>query len=609
MRTGRASLAGAFFAFAVQSAAGMTVMPDPRVAAAESADALRTFAAAGIRRASAILSLDDWESPQKWWRDENDYDWALFDRQVHGVLDAVPGLTLFPRIKIDPPKAWLERHPEEACPYSPRDRIVRPESAAWRRLYRGMLKDVVDHVVRSDYADRIVGYHLGALHCGEWLVSPIADGYFPSVEWDARDPLPPLAVTAKRRAVIDAANEAVADAAVDAARTLRRLVGPDKRIGGFFGYVTFSHEKMARVFASGAYDFFAAPPHYGDSREIGHPGASQAHYLASFRLHDAVFYEETDYRTFLSNPRAAPKGMTRMRPLDESLGLIRRSIGKLLCGGYENWWFLLGGNRTFDDPKMMESIRIGAAEERRTRTSTGWTPAEVAVFTSADEYATSYETVNLDFRHDCKVRPHLEVLPLCGVPYDSYELTDIASPRLPDYRVYMFLNAFTLSEEMRAAIKARVRRAGRTAVWVYAPGYYRRGEGSVSNVCELTGMDITEAYPVDGRLASRRFAAAKSVVEKDGARSVFFPLPPSVRDCREAFRAAGAHVWLETDDVLAAGRGFVMLHAASAGEKRLRLPGRFDAKEIFGAVPERKDVAELVDGMPLGETRVYSLGR
>ena len=75
------------------------------------------------------------------------------------------------------------------------------------------------------------------------------------------------------------------------------------------------------------------------------------------------------------------------------------------------------------------------------------------------------------------------------------------------------------------------------------------------------------------------------------------------------FREAGAHVWLETDDVLAAGRGYVMVHAASDGEKAIRLPGTFDAREIFGASPARKGASEIVETMKRGETRVWRLGK
>ena len=79
----------------------------------------------------------------------------------------------FPRIKIDPPDRWSDRHPEEIMKVDMIPgrsvRTPRPESMAWRRLYRGMIKDMVAHVEKSDYADRIVGYQLGAFHCGEWF--------------------------------------------------------------------------------------------------------------------------------------------------------------------------------------------------------------------------------------------------------------------------------------------------------------------------------------------------------------------------------------------------------------------------------------------------------
>ncbi len=98
-----------------------------------------------------------------------------------------------------------------------------------------------------------------------------------------------------------------------------------------------------------------------------------------------------------------------------------------------------------------------------------------------------------------------------------------------------------------------------------------------------------------------------ATVERDGARSVFFPLSPDAAALREAFRGAGAHVWTEAGDVLSAGRGYVMLHAASDGEKTIRLPAASDVREIFGASPRRRAVREIVESMKLGETRVYSL--
>ena len=50
-----------------------------------------------------------------------------------------------------------------------------------------------------------------------------------------------------------------------------------------------------------------------------------------------------------------------------------------------------------------------------------------------------------------------------------------------------------------------------------------------------------------------------------------------------------------------------MVHAAQDGVKRVRLPGKFNATEIFGAAPSQTGVGEIVETLTRGETRVYRL--
>ena len=590
--------------------AGTAVIPSQLAAPEDSVETLKAYAAAGIRLSSGVwTAAGSTNVLDHWWRAEGVYDWALFDRKARGLLAASKDGVIFPRIKIDPPDAWLSAHPEELNPYQDGLRLVKPDSVAWRGLYRRMLKDMVDHVESSDYAERVVGYHIGALSCGEWLIFPIPEDKAPAATWkDSRDPLPPPAHIKARRAFMDRFSGDIADAAIESGRYLRELTHGKKLIGGFFGYYSGPHEKIRRVIDSGVFDFIAAPLFYRKSREVGLSGLSQVYYPDSLRLHDIVLYEETDYRTFLSETRYVFPGIVRRRPLDQSVALIRRSIGRCLTSGGENWWFLLAGNATYSDPQMMASIGVGAAVERETLVSAKWRPAEVAVFTSADELATGMAANSKTFREDCKSRLLKDVLPACGVPYDAYELGDIANPKLPDYKVYLFPNAFTLSEELRAAITRRVRRAGKTAVWIYAPGYYRNGTGSAGNVSDLVGLPIREEYPVEGPYSRRFVAEGGGIAERDGARSVFLPLPPDAATLREVFRRAGAHVWLETDDVMTAGRGFVMIHASSAGVKRIRLPEACDVREIFGASPARKGVSVIEEKLGVGETRVFAFG-
>lgn len=586
------------------------VMPSPAGKPGEATVQLKAFRAAGVKVSSDVWTMNDKRyNPRQWWLGEGEYDFELFDALAKGLVEASPDGFIFPRLKIDPPEKWRRTHPDEMMD----DLSPRPESKAWRALYRRMFKDIIAHVEASSYADNVIGYHIGAFHCGEWLTSEWKAGrraYIPSVSCDSRDPLAPFAETAARRAAIAGRAEAVADMLIDAASCVKEITGGRRFVGAFFGYPSIAHEKVMRVVRSGKVDFFAAPPHYSVVREPGRSGRSQTYYQASYRLHGRVYYEETDFRTFLSNPAFSPPKQTRRRPLDESLGIIRRSIGKCLAGGWENWWFLLGGNDTFSAPEMMASIRIGAQEERDTLLTAQWTPAEVAVFTAADEYTTSVGTHAPKFRRACKEDLHKDVLPVCGVPFDSYELSDIADPRLPDYKVYLFPNAFTLDEAMRAKIKERVRRAGKTAIWIYAPGYFRNGSGDKSNVEELTGIALERRPTEDDACVSWTLEpAGDAVCARDGWRSVFFPLPPSATALRKAFCEAGAHVWMETDDVFAAGRGYVMVHAASDGLKTVRLKAPCDVREIFGAAPARAGVTSITERMKCGETRVFRIDK
>lgn len=60
-----------------------------------------------------------------------------------------------------------------------------------------------------------------------------------------------------------------------------------------------------------------------------------------------------------------------------------------------------------------------------------------------------------------------------GKPFDLYLLSDVANSHMPDYRLYLFLNPYYLSDAVRAAIKAKARRNRAVSVWFYASGCVR----------------------------------------------------------------------------------------------------------------------------------------
>jgi hypothetical protein len=76
-----------------------------------------------------------------------------------------------------------------------------------------------------------------------------------------------------------------------------------------------------------------------------------------------------------------------------------------------------------------------------------------------------------------------------GAPYDVYRLHDRDNDFVQDhYKLYIFINAFTLDAQDRAAIASL---KGKTMLWFYAPGYVDHATGlSVDGIAHVTGMNV-----------------------------------------------------------------------------------------------------------------------
>ncbi|MCL4193542.1 MAG: hypothetical protein KJZ87_17530, partial [Thermoguttaceae bacterium] len=241
-------------------------------------------------------------------------------------------------------------------------------------------------------------------------------------------------------------------------------------------------------------------------------------------------------------------------------------------------------------------------------------------------------------------------MPQSGAPWDFCLVDDIADPRLPDYKLYVFLNAFYVDPARREAIHARLARNGATAVFLYAPGYLGPEGESLANMQSLTGIRIARddgdghpqilleaADPLaqglpggqslgDPRLvvspvfyaddAEARIAAWLTesrrpglVVKKAaGWTSIYssaMPLAPGLM--RNIARSAGVHVWLESDDALYTDGQFAGIHAAAGGAKTLHLPGDYDVFEAVSGKRLATCVREVSVPMKRAETVVLRL--
>ena len=268
--------------------------------------------------------------------------------------------------------------------------------------------------------------------------------------------------------------------------------------------------------------------------------------------------------------------------------------------------------------------------------------AEVAVF--MDE-----PSMHLcDTRHPLAARLGSRLhdeLARAGAPFDLYLLGDIANPALPDYKLYIFANAFRRDNVLHEAICRKARRNGATVLWTYAPGFATTDGGDLARLRDLTGigidcrpdgfaslaLDTLARHPITSALSappSCAFPLAPSFTVADAEatvlarnedcaglalkeypdwRSVYSLLPADRELLLGLYRYAGVHVYCESFDVVGASRDYLMLHTSSAGEKILRLPRPCRVTELTSGRVLGERMETIRETLPTGETHIYRL--
>lgn len=84
-------------------------------------------------------------------------------------------------------------------------------------------------------------------------------------------------------------------------------------------------------------------------------------------------------------------------------------------------------------------------------------------------------------------------------------------------------------------------------------------------------------------------------------------LPPAV--LRNIASEAGAHIYTDTDDAVAANDWMLCVCAASDGPRTIRLPKRATVVDALSGETTAKDASHFEVDMKYGETRVWKLER
>ena len=421
---------------------------------------------------------------------------------------------------------------------------------------------------------------------------------------------------------------------------------------------------VTNILNSGKVDFLASPGVYENRQPSGFVGQRQV--PDSYALRNTIFIVEEDARTHFENPYCAEH--MELFSMEDSITILKREFGRNVCQNLQAWWFdqIIGGKRYKHEDiyalfEKQQKIAHEAYEKDRTKNS------EIAFIYDEESYhvvaeETTHQMVELFRNYE---------IDIIGTPADRYYHNDMSDPNMPDYKLYVFMNTFFLSDKEREDIKKKLRKNNATALFMYGSGLINPDKDdmlSPANVSELTGFDISmedgvfagmmkfskasenpiakamdkgEIYGDFKRKMWLNVSSYMNDIKKskvhlypglfaEGGESIAYFLDSrkssiNIKECdgftsiycgskflsadviKEIARFAGCHIYSDTDDVIYANKDYVTIHAAKSGTKTIHLPKKASAFELYEEKYYSENSESIVVEMLKGETKMFEL--
>ncbi|MDX2021672.1 MAG: hypothetical protein SF187_15625 [Deltaproteobacteria bacterium] len=494
-------------------------------------------------------------------------------------------------------------------------------SAPMTAYFRGWLQNKyrTDAALQAAWADPSVTF-ASARVPGSAARNQTSDGVF-------RDPQ-------KERYVMDyfeAQHSVVADDVIYFDGLVKKLWPRPIAVGNFYGYyfMTFSrqttggHLAVDRVLRSPDVDFLAAPQsYYGPAHAMGGSGQSRA-VSESALLHGKLVLDEMDQATSMRHPFDEPTPEQRA----DDVAIIRRNTLGPLVRGMGMWFYDFGPNqqtgwwahpdytRQAHTLKRLFDDRVSKPLAPQADVLMVW---DVATYYHVAAKWTPVSETALDAVSNAVHKS--------GSMTDDVFMDDLPLVPLDRYKVVVFANGWRLTPEHRALIKTRVAAQGRHVVFSYAAGYSDGERNDMQLISDITGIHIEpgaargnatikvtqeafgETYGIPHKTPLSPFPIVKDgqattlgtladtgevgFVKKarpDSGATWFSTLPiTNSRTWRALFQQAGAHVYENTDDVLASGNGVLWVHSGAGGTRDITLR---NGKVIHATLPPRSTAA------------------
>jgi hypothetical protein len=595
---------------------------------------------------------------QQLWRPDGTLNTEDLELHLLSAFYYAPNSKLMVFINTDAPDWYVKAHPDERYANSggPVNRVSYA-SERWREDSTKFLSTLISYIKSRSYYNQIAGFGFDGGEDGQFMqwtgrnlnymgdYSPAMKTYFQSVlkekygtvaelnrRWGKNYPSfaeIEIPSTARRQNspagffldpvqdadIVDynqAFSDAVADTILAYAATVKSLTNRERLVAAYYGkffsiagYLDWGEFSIGRMIASPDFDYFIAVEYA--QRAAGNPHSVSAP-LGSYTLHNKIFIDEADIRTFLSGSKSWAYAGTFF----ETIAMIRKMFIYSWSKGHGIHWYDLHGG-IFEYPGILRAIghthKVAAQTPPRR-----FTPAEVAII--VDESSFLYTTTEIK-KLSARAVLHLQNgnISRMGADFDVYFLSDLKQKDFPAYKMYAFLNAWAPDAEAVKAIE-KLKNDGRVLVWLYNSGLISNGVRTVDNVSKLTGITMADAGriplamcldPAAAPEAFRRISGAQytSAVE---AAPVAYPVDPKA-DCfgrflktpdksplalkkfdrwtsfysavpvltpatwRELARMAGVHIYTDDPDtMLYIDASILGVHSGRGGDKTVNWP-------------------------------------
>ena len=463
-------------------------------------------------------------------------------------------IVMKPEFRDSVPAWFAPQYPDELSQFDAGGSSGKPSLASeeWRKIAGDMLRALIRHIRSGPYADKVMGYFVCEGEEGQWMhywggddltkdnifsdYSPAMRRYFSqwlkkkygsaaelqSAWQDNKVTFDTATIPSRRerlqagkgmfrdpktgRKAIDYA-EALSDVVGDGIAYYARIVKEETERKGlmlaFYGHIMdlgagflgeqVGYLKQRREVNCPDVDYYAGPISYAQAfRDLGGTASFDYPSPATLRLQNKIWLNEDDLRTHLTNPPGYAYSVRRANQTDQ---VMAREFAKALCGGAGLYWFnLSGGQRNwFDDPQTVRTMgllnKIGNQAVTRNLSSV----SQIAVITS-DRALLYVRPLQLQRTEDTIMLQCIlgqrEQLGRIGAPFDEYLPDDLLDPAMPDYKFYVFLNAFYLTRQERDGIVRKLRKNGATALWIYAPGVIDENGWNPAGSRDVTGITL-----------------------------------------------------------------------------------------------------------------------